>query len=79
MAEALEQSHGAIPSQNPEDGQDAAENVEKEQKHVQMSLFRKPEEVIMDKLRKVDISTTTPLDALNLLSKLKEKAQKIDN
>jgi DNA mismatch repair protein MutS len=41
---------------------------------VQLSLFRPPEEVIMEKLQKLDISSMTPLDALNYLHQLKEKA-----
>lgn len=40
---------------------------------VQLSLFRAPKNVIMEKLRKVDISSMTPLEALNYLSRLKEK------
>lgn len=55
------------------------EQIKKEKQHVQMSLFRKPEEIIIDKIKKIDISTTTPLDALNFLSKLKEKANKVEN
>ena len=39
---------------------------------VQLSLFRPPEEVIMEKLRKIDISSMTPLDALNYLQLLKD-------
>ncbi|RJP85674.1 MAG: DNA mismatch repair protein MutS [Desulfobacteraceae bacterium] len=41
---------------------------------VQLSLFRPPEEVIIEKLRKIDISSITPLEALNYLHLLKEKA-----
>jgi DNA mismatch repair ATPase MutS len=41
---------------------------------VQLSLFRPPEEVIMEKLQKLDISSMTPLDALNYLHRLKENA-----
>ena len=40
---------------------------------VQLSLFRTPEQVIMEKLRKVNIASMTPLEALNYLSELKEK------
>jgi len=42
--------------------------------YVQLSLFRPPEQVILDKLRDVDISSMTPLDAINYLHMLKEKA-----
>ncbi len=41
---------------------------------VQLMLFKPPEQIIMDRLREVDIANLTPLDALNLLSTLKEKA-----
>jgi len=41
---------------------------------VQLSLFRTPEQVIMDKLKKVNIASMTPLESLNFLSELKEKA-----
>ncbi len=41
---------------------------------VQLSLFRTPEQVILDKLREVDISSMTPLDAINYLHMLKEAA-----
>ena len=41
---------------------------------VQLSLFQTPENEIMEKLKKVDISVMTPLEALNYLSRLKEKA-----
>ncbi len=42
--------------------------------YVQLSLFRTPEQVILDKLREVDISSMTPLDAINYLHMLKETA-----
>jgi DNA mismatch repair protein MutS len=41
---------------------------------IQLSLFRAPANEIMEKLRDVDISSMTPLEALNYLSQLKEKA-----
>lgn len=41
---------------------------------IQLSLFRTPEQVILEKLRKADIASMTPLEALNYLSTLKEKA-----
>ena len=42
--------------------------------YVQLSLFRPPEQVILDKLREIDISSMTPLDAINYLHMLKETA-----
>jgi DNA mismatch repair protein MutS len=41
---------------------------------VQMNLFRKPEEIIMENLRNLNLSTMTPLDAINYLNKLRKKA-----
>ena len=41
---------------------------------VQLTLFQAPESVIMEKLQQVDIASMTPLEALNYLSMLKEKA-----
>ena len=42
----------------------------------QLSLFRKPEEVILEKLINLDISTMTPLDAINYLNDLKQQADR---
>ncbi|MFZ2631391.1 MAG: DNA mismatch repair protein MutS [Desulfosalsimonadaceae bacterium] len=58
-------------------GNKAGKNAEKKNGStgpVQLSLFRPPEEVIMEKLRKIDISSMTPLDALNYLQLLKDNA-----
>ena len=60
-------------------GPGAKKDNDAQQPFEQLDLFRKPEEVIIDKLRKLDISMTTPLDALNILSKLKDKLKKADN
>jgi DNA mismatch repair protein MutS len=40
---------------------------------VQLDLFRKPENPVVDKLSKADISRMTPLEALNFLNELQEK------
>jgi DNA mismatch repair protein MutS len=53
-------------------------DTQEHQPFVQLSLFRKPEEIIIDKLQKLDISMMTPLEALNVLSRLKDKLKKID-
>jgi len=42
--------------------------------YVQLSLFRPPEQVILDKLREIDVSSITPMDAINYLHMLKETA-----
>jgi len=52
-----------VVSEEPEQGQGL----------IQLDLFRKPEQVVVEKLRKMNISTMTPLDAINCLSELKEK------
>jgi len=45
-----------------------------QKKPVQLSLFRKPEEMVMETLAGIRVETLTPLDALNLLHDLKSKA-----
>jgi DNA mismatch repair protein MutS len=40
---------------------------------VQLDLFRKPENPVLDKLSKADIARMTPLEALNFLNELQEK------
>ena len=52
-------------------------NRVKPQIRKQLSLFQKREKKIITKLQNLDISVTTPLDALNLLNELQEKAKKI--
>ncbi len=44
-----------------------------ENKQVQLNLFRQPETFIIEKLQQLDISKTTPIEALNYLNELKEK------
>jgi DNA mismatch repair protein MutS len=47
---------------------------------IQLGLFSDIENVIVDKLKKIEISTMTPLDALNCLSELRTQAiQKYEN
>ena len=43
------------------------------QANPQLNLFAESEDVILDELRRIDISSMTPLDALNKLSELKSK------
>jgi len=45
------------------------------QGQVQLSLFRKPNQLVVEKLRELDISKMTPLEAMNYLSELQEKAK----
>lgn len=42
---------------------------------VQLNLFRRPEHLVIEKLQKLDISKMTPLEALNCLNELHEKAK----
>ena len=54
-----------------EDGDDSKNS------HLQLKLFRKPERLILENLSNLDISTMTPLDALNYLDELGEKAKNL--
>ena len=45
--------------------------------HEQLNLFRKPDRQVIDRLQKIDISKMTPLDALNFLNELQEKAKNV--
>lgn len=49
------------------------------QKQIQLQLFRKPEEVIVEILQQLKISTMTPLEAINQLSELQQKANSVLN
>jgi DNA mismatch repair protein MutS len=44
----------------------------------QLNLFQSPENVILRDLRSLDLSHTTPMEALTLLCKLQEKANKTE-
>ncbi|RPH51432.1 MAG: DNA mismatch repair protein MutS [Desulfobacteraceae bacterium] len=44
--------------------------------HSQISMFPRPENFIVERLKNIDISKMTPLDALNCLNELQEKARK---
>ncbi len=48
---------------------------ELEKKHVQLSLFRRPEKLIIETLRNLDISSMTPIEAMNYLNDLMEKSK----
>jgi DNA mismatch repair protein MutS len=50
-------------------------DLKKEQ--VQLNLFRKPDQFVIEKLQKLDISKMTPLDAINCLNELQEKAKTV--
>ena len=46
----------------------AAKKESRKAVQVQLDLFQGPEQEIIDRLRHMDISRTTPMEALNLLS-----------
>jgi DNA mismatch repair protein MutS len=55
-----------------------SENIDALQKgQLQLNLFSKPDQFVIEKLQKLDISKMTPLDALNCLNELKEKAKTV--
>ncbi len=41
----------------------------------QLDLFHRPDQEIIEKLRHIDVSRTTPMEALNLLSELQDRAR----
>jgi len=43
---------------------------------VQLDLFRKPDNQVAEKLKQMDISVMTPLEALNVLNELQELSKK---
>jgi len=51
------------------------ENEPSMQSPVQLDLFRKPENMLIDRLNKADISRMTPLEALNFLNELQQKVK----
>ena len=53
----------------------AAEAGNRQDAPVQMTLFRPVEQELMDKLQRVDLNATTPLEALQMLMQLQEKAR----
>ena len=53
------------------------ESNDSTKEQVQLNLFRKPDQFVIEKLQKLDISKMTPLDALNCLNELQEKAKTV--
>ncbi len=45
--------------------------------HVQLNLFQRPEYFVIANLQKIDITKMTPIDALNILNELQEKAKDV--
>jgi len=46
-----------------------------QKEQIQLGLFQKPDEIIIRKLQKLDISNMTPIEAINYLEQLKKKAE----
>ncbi|RLC29755.1 MAG: DNA mismatch repair protein MutS, partial [Deltaproteobacteria bacterium] len=67
------QDHGSIISSNSR-----RRSESQGKRHVQMDLFRRPEQVLIEKLQKIDIARTRPVDALNFLNELHEKAKELE-
>jgi DNA mismatch repair protein MutS len=64
----LNPGHGALYA--------TANDVKEE---TQLSLFRKPNKAVIEKLNRIDITTMTPIEALNCLNELQELAKDISN
>jgi DNA mismatch repair protein MutS len=54
----------------------ASSEAASNQGQVQLNLFRQPQDYIVEKLSRLDISKMTPLDALNYLNQLQELTKK---
>jgi len=54
-------------------GDDQATNAATPGSHVQLELFQRPEQKIMSKLKALDLSQMTPLDALNWLNEQQDE------
>ncbi len=65
----IEQYGHVLGDQTQPDG----EGESRKKGQVQLSLFKTPEQMIMEQLRQVDPNSITPLEALNFLSMLKKK------
>jgi len=57
-----------------EKGQQPGKKKDEKKKPVQLSLFKKPQHPVIQRLQNLDISVMTPLEALNLLHELAEQA-----
>lgn len=51
---------------------------QQKERPVQMTLFQKPRDILLEKLRRLDIDQMTPLEALGCLSTLKEEILKYE-
>ena len=67
----IEQEHSGLSDYVPEGG----DNQMSKHSPVQLDLFGKTENIILDKLQRADLSRMTPLEALNFLNELQEEAK----
>jgi DNA mismatch repair protein MutS len=44
---------------------------------IQMDLFQRPDHEVVERLRHIDVSRTTPMEALNLLNELQDRARSV--
>ena len=58
---------------------DSSDDNELKPGHVQLNLFHHPGNLVIQKLKTLNISKMTPLEALNYLDKLREKALETDD
>jgi len=63
------ENHGGLPAPPAETAEDRAPR--------QLPLFSRPAEALIERLKKMDISRMTPLDALNVLDELSSKARSL--
>jgi DNA mismatch repair protein MutS len=54
-------------------------NAGQKKEQIQLGLFQKPDEIIIRKLKGLNISNMTPIDAINYLNQLKEKAEGVSS
>jgi DNA mismatch repair protein MutS len=66
----LESSSNGVNGGLPTAGAQVQARAEK----VQLSLFEAAENPVVEELRKLDLSTTTPIEALTILYQLQKKA-----
>jgi len=57
----------------------AGDEASSKKGHMQLNMFSRPEHFLVERLNKIDISKTTPLDALYFLNDMQEKIKKTDS
>ena len=67
--------NGSAPAEATEDPDRKPSEREKDQGPRQLDLFSRPRRQVAERLKKLDLSRMTPLEALNLISELQEMLQ----